>query len=249
MHLSTWLRRAAADEQGFSLTELLVAMSVGVVVLFASMQIFINGVQGTARVTDRVEVTQRARLAMDRVTTLLNAQVCVSTTVPPVITGSTATTASFYADLNGASGTPRRYDVIYDATADTLTERSYPVTIAADGTLTLGAASTRVIGTNIQPVNAGTPIFNYLAFKGDGTVDPADATATGSVVAVPVAVNKIASVVRIDAAFGAWADRTNHADARAAVFTGTGTVASADATAVADSSNTTLTAANGTNCQ
>lgn len=237
MSLRSRLRAAARDESGFSLTELLVAMSIGVVVLFASMQIFINGVESTGRVTDRVEVTQKARLAMDRMVTLLNSQSCLDSDNPPVIAGSTATSISFYSDLTGGASAPARYDFVYDPAADTITERRSTATVGSDGSVTYGTATTRVIANEIQPVDASTPMFTYLKFKADGTIDPADATASGSVVGVPVSAANTINIVRVDVAFGAWSARTKRADRRAAVFTGTGLAPTADANIVSDGTN------------
>ena len=52
--------------------------------------------------SDRVDAQQRGRLAMDRVTSLLSSQVCVSSSIPPLIgVGSTDKSVTFYGDLHG----------------------------------------------------------------------------------------------------------------------------------------------------
>ena len=71
-------------------------MVVGGIVLAALMTTFVGGVQGSSRVQDRVDAASRGRLAMDKVTSLLNSQVCVVTksadglsdlSLPPIVPG------------------------------------------------------------------------------------------------------------------------------------------------------------------
>ena len=174
------MRRLRDNQSGFSLVELLAAMLVAGVVLTAVMNVFINGVQGAARVQERVDSQQRGRVAMDRVTTLLSSQVCVSSSISPIVgTVSTDKSVTFYSDLNGASSTPTKYTLTWDAVAKTLTEYKY---VATSGTVTSPPmvfpstpTVTRQIATNVWPaqndLGADLPIFSYYRFEADGTVN------------------------------------------------------------------------------
>lgn len=191
------MRRLRGDQAGFSLIELLAAMLVASLVLTAAMTVFINGVRGASRVSDRVDAQQRGRLAMDRVTSLLSSQVCVSSSIPPVIgVSSTDKSVTFYGDLQGASSTPSKYTITWSPTAKTLTENQYT---AVSGTITSppivysGTPTTRLIASNVWPAQdaAGTdlPIFSYYRFEADGTVNLAN----------PIALNGSSQLALADA--------------------------------------------------
>jgi prepilin-type N-terminal cleavage/methylation domain-containing protein len=192
------MRRLRTDDSGFSLIELLAAMLVAGILLTAVMNVFINGVKGASRVQDRVDSQQRGRLAMDRVTSLLSSQVCLSSSIPPVVGGtSTDKSVTFYGDLQGASNTPSRYTLTWSAAAKTLTEYQYT---AASGSLTSPPivwsgtpAVTRLIASNVWPAqdDAGTdlPVFSYYRFEADGTVNLAN----------PIALNGSSQLALADA--------------------------------------------------
>jgi prepilin-type N-terminal cleavage/methylation domain-containing protein len=169
------------NDDGFSLMELLAAMAIGGVVLTALMSVFTTGIRATGRITDRVDSSQRGRVALDRINTLLNSQVCLRDTttdaanqiaIPPIDgANSTGSSVTFYADLDGASDTPDKYRLTYDATAKTLTETRYAgagrlpsVTFSATPTYT------RRLADNVVPVGS-TSIFTYYKFAADGSVD------------------------------------------------------------------------------
>jgi prepilin-type N-terminal cleavage/methylation domain-containing protein len=191
------MRRLRDTESGFSLVELLAAMLVAGILLTAVMTVFINGVQGASRVSDRVDSQQRGRLAMDRVTTLLSSQVCLSSSQPPIVgVSSTDKSVTFYGDLQGASNTPSKYTITWSPTAKTLTENRYT---AVSGTITSppivwsGTPTTRLIAANVWPAQdaAGTdlPIFSYYRFEADGTVNLAN----------PIALNAGSQLAAADA--------------------------------------------------
>jgi prepilin-type N-terminal cleavage/methylation domain-containing protein len=225
------------DERGFSLVELLMAMALGSLVLTATMVVFTNGLAASGRIGDRIDSASRGRTAMDAITTLLDSQVCLRNNgestlqpaVPPVIgASSTGTSISFYADLSGASDTPNRYTITYDATAKTLTQSTYK------GTGTLGTAAgvtfattptVRRLADNVEAVTTSSvvqPIFTYYVFTTGGTVD------TNSPV-TPSATNQL-KIVRVGVQFQANSSRTKTSDARRTVLNGEGIVATADPT-------------------
>jgi prepilin-type N-terminal cleavage/methylation domain-containing protein len=223
------LRDRLREEDGFSLTELLAAMSVGAIVLWALMTIFVNGVQGSLRVSDRVEAAQNARLAIDRIVTVLDSQTCLGSGLPPLVDG-TSNQATVIADLGDATFTPRQYRFTYDPSTKQITEQVWNGTGTPPSVTYTGAPnSTRVLATNVVPIQiAGVdqPIFRYFKFTSTGTLD----TATDTPLPVPVSATDRMLSVRIAAQFTVVPSRTGVRAARSASVHGEGSVASADAT-------------------
>jgi prepilin-type N-terminal cleavage/methylation domain-containing protein len=213
-------RRLVADEDGFSLMELIVAMAIGSIVLTVLLGIFMNGLSGTTKVTDRIEATQRARIATDRVVMLLQAQVCADGTAP--ITDAQATSVTFTANIGDVLALPTRYRMRYDATTKTLWEDDFPAT-KVDGVLSFQAAPSRsrVLIANVQPVNGA--FFSYYAF--DPTTGLVDQNAPLTPTLSPADVQR---VVRVGTAMTAMPERTKTADARSTTITGHAIVGSAD---------------------
>ncbi|MBV8258610.1 MAG: prepilin-type N-terminal cleavage/methylation domain-containing protein [Actinobacteria bacterium] len=54
------------DEHGFTITELIVAMVVGLIVMTGVVQIMVSGMRTSADATARIAAQQNARLALDR---------------------------------------------------------------------------------------------------------------------------------------------------------------------------------------
>jgi Tfp pilus assembly protein PilV len=229
------IRDLARREDGFSLMELLVAMVTGGVILTALMSIFLAGIKGTTNTQDRLDSQQRGRTAMDRVTTLLSSQVCLDAATPPIVpTASTDSSVTFYGDLLGASNTPRKYTLTWDATAKTLTEYSYngtgtlPAKITWPGT----PSATRQLATNVWPARndantADLPIFSYYRFEADGTVNPANPIAASS----GIAATDSDDVVEVIANFRVLpAGSTAASNPRSTSITGSALVGSADPT-------------------
>jgi prepilin-type N-terminal cleavage/methylation domain-containing protein len=234
--MSARARRLAREEDGFSLIELLTALALGSVVLTALMFVFTTGLTASGRVTDRVDSTARARLAMDRMTTLLNSQVCLvnpdatsgQVATPPVVPASDGNAVTFYADLDGASDTPNKYTITYNPTAKTLTLASY----AGIGQMATGItfpstpSSTTLLADNVQgALNSGgteDPVFSYYAFTASGTVDETAPLVT------PISIADSVKVVRVGVKFQANSTRTKTDDRRRTIIIGQGIVATAD---------------------
>lgn len=70
------IARLRRDEQGFTLMELLVTMSIGMVVMMGVFALLDLSVESQAQTADRVDGVQRARLAMDGVTQRLRSLTC-----------------------------------------------------------------------------------------------------------------------------------------------------------------------------
>jgi prepilin-type N-terminal cleavage/methylation domain-containing protein len=215
--LTTRLR----DEDGFSLVELMISMALSGLVLTALMLTFANGVTGANRTQDRVDAAQRGRLAMDRITGLLDSQVCVvgkdaagaDVSVAPILPSiSTANSVTFYGDLNGASNTPNKYTITYSPTAKTLSLTTAP----GSGTypnVTFGTPVTTRLADYIVPAldanNNALDVFQYFPFDASGSVltDAAHkVTPTTAAIA--------GTVVRVQVNFRALSSRNKTPDAR-----------------------------------
>jgi prepilin-type N-terminal cleavage/methylation domain-containing protein len=70
------------DERGMTLTEVLAAMAIAVIISLAGFSLIEAVMKRTGEVSSRVETTQRARQAMDNITRDLRSQVCVLRTDP-----------------------------------------------------------------------------------------------------------------------------------------------------------------------
>jgi prepilin-type N-terminal cleavage/methylation domain-containing protein len=235
----TFLRRLREDEDGFSLTELLTAMVIGGVVLWALMTLMTTGLTKSLEVSDRADAAQTGRGALDRMVTLLDSSICLdpvttSAAVPPLIgsaaavtgppaipaqTGSDGSYAAFYADLAGVSDSPDKYTLTYDATAKSLTERRFNSTGTLPNiTIPSTATETRVLATNVVPardsLGVQLPVFRYYKFESDGSINPA------SPVATPVTQALAGQPVRVVITFQVISGRTNREDRRSTTIEG-----------------------------
>lgn len=186
--------RRLRDQGGFSLPELLVGMSVGMVVIFASFGLMERAFVKNREVVGRTDASQRARLAIGEITRQLRSQVCVAAATPPIVTGSDSS-ITFYADLGDGSTPPQQRTITYDPTTATVTEYDYNGTGMPPAT-TFGATPdrTRVLVTDTTTVS-GIPFLRYYAFATTGTPTPTTLLTT------PLASTDRARTVRIAVSF------------------------------------------------
>lgn len=176
----TRARALLREDDGFSLMELLVALAIGSIVLTAVLTVFTNGLTNTAKVTDRVDATQRARITTDAISSLLQAGVCNNSTAP--ITNASPNSITFTGNLGGPEDSTVQYRIRWDSATKTVYEDTYTFSGQAsstDSTLVYPTTptTTKVIGTNMQPQGDGTTLFTYYPFD----------TTTGTVGADPIA--------------------------------------------------------------
>lgn len=217
-----------SDERGFTLPELIVSMSVGLVVLLAAFLVFDRSFSVSNEVADRADALQRGRLAMEEITRQLRAQVCLGDDTDPIVQGLD-NSVTFHADLsNGdaaATGTtgpgkrnPEKRTLTYDPATKTIREFVY----AGGGSypdLVFGAAptTTRTLLTKVDPVLVGAtpqPVFRYYAYKVGGT--PGEVQALTTPLSIPDAVTgapgDTSKVVMIRVAFVTLPERTRPRD-------------------------------------
>ena len=182
-------------EDGFSLTELLVSIPIGVVLLTAVLMMMRVSVRQSAAVTDRTEAVQRGRTAMERVTRQLRSQVCPTTTGSSLTTAD-ANTLTLYVDMTGGSSAPERRTITYDPAAQTLTEYEY---VASGGTWpsqTFPGTATRQrqLLNNVTAVS-GVPFFRYYQYDANGNVSSTPMTTPVAAANLPRIVNVAVSFV------------------------------------------------------
>jgi prepilin-type N-terminal cleavage/methylation domain-containing protein len=208
-------RPRISDERGFSLTELLVALVIGMIVLLASFMLLDRTISASGQIADRTEALQRGRLAMDLITRQLRSQVCVGNTVPMVAGSDTSVT--FYADLSDASGsTPiKKRTLTYDASTDTISESVVTGAGTYPALTFTGAATTTQLLTKVEQIMDGStarPVFRYYGYtvgSTNGALDP---------LSTPLSAASLSRVALIKVGFRSFAARTVMDDKNSAVL-------------------------------
>jgi prepilin-type N-terminal cleavage/methylation domain-containing protein len=169
------------DESGFTLTELLVALSAGLGVLFAVFGLLDTSTRLSASTVDRVETTSRGRLAMDLLTRQVRSQLCLGTDLP-AMTAAGPTSMTFYGSL-APEASPlvvQRRTLTYDAATKRLLETVWTGAGVRPLITFDTPPKTSVIADGIVPDGA-TPIFEYYRFQvpaAGGTARPQLITTT-----------------------------------------------------------------------
>jgi Tfp pilus assembly protein PilW len=171
------MRSRLAGEAGFTIIELLVAMTAGLAVIAAAMVLVGQATQLTATAQDRVDAAQRARRGVEDMVTELRSGVCVplvttapstTTTKVPMVSGSN-TSVTFYANLGTENALPERRTLSYDSTKREIVETRYAGTGSATAVTFAATGTTRTLLENVVPKDSSTPIFTYWKYAVDTT--------------------------------------------------------------------------------
>jgi Prokaryotic N-terminal methylation motif len=187
------------DERGMTVVELMVAMTVGLIVMFATLAIVDVSARNSARISHRVDLNQRARPVMQHLTDELHSA-CVSPGVAPVLEGSTESSLSFIHQV-GAAVTPVPDKRVVTLSGDTITETVYPPAAGSEPgawTFLSTPTSTRTLLADIAPAEVGdpeatVPLFRYYGYATGQT--------TLTQLPVPLSAENAAKTVRVDVAF------------------------------------------------
>jgi type II secretory pathway pseudopilin PulG len=173
MKLLRRARNRLRDERGFTLMELIVATALGMVIVLATVALIDSAQTSSARVTARVDGTQRARAALEQLTQRLRSQVCVGYSTPVV--SATADEITFFADYGDQAFTPegRRF---YFA-GNELRERIWnAVSTPPSATFANAPTRDRVVISGIERVkdDAGNPMpwLTYFAYDAASPTEP-----------------------------------------------------------------------------
>jgi prepilin-type N-terminal cleavage/methylation domain-containing protein len=209
------MSRRLRQEDGFTLPELLVTISIAMIVSLATFALLDFSIKRAGEVDQRVDATQRGRALMDTITRQLRSQVCLDATTAAMATRPTditdGYTATFYADFTDGTDVTKPPAQLHKLAYDQTTKRMLDYTYATswDKTKTPWLAtvagapvpgSPRVVATDIEPDGAN-PIFRYYAY--DAAAVPAPVTVlnpgNGATISVPLA--DLKRVARIDIRF------------------------------------------------
>jgi Tfp pilus assembly protein PilW len=160
-------RDGAISEVGFTLVELLVAMLIGIIVIFAVTAIMIVSLRQTQRTFTSVDATRQARTALSTIESELHSA-CVNGDAP-VQAGSDGSNLSFLTYTGGAANPTPVWHVLRFS-GGTLTDSSYTATYTATSTghsWTQGTTPTSqtTLLTNVAQQPGSVPIFKYYAYQ------------------------------------------------------------------------------------
>jgi prepilin-type N-terminal cleavage/methylation domain-containing protein len=164
------------NQDGFTLPEMLIAMTIALAVSLASFSLIEFTMKRSGDISGRVDATQRGRTAMDTVTRQLRSQVCLPSGTAAMFSRAANTTdnvdATFFVDFSDGgdrSIAPDLHSISYDAANTQLIENDYAGGKNATPAVDLpynGTPVRRVLLTGVTQIDAATPIFSYYASDG-----------------------------------------------------------------------------------
>ncbi len=194
------------QEDGMTLMEVLVACTVGFVVLAATLGLLESSLRLNGGVASRTDAMQRGRLAMDKITQELRSQVCLDLDHPAILQGATDSSVQFYADFSEADGTkpPQRRTLTYDPVKRSVTTLIYTTTTLNPTPANYPAkptgSSLDLDNVSLQKDDMGVtiPFLTYYAYQSVGT--PAHPEPTQKL-ATPLDAASAARVARVEINF------------------------------------------------
>lgn len=189
-----------SGERGYTIVELMVAMTASLVVLGAIMMIVQVATRHQDRVAEQVAANQRARPTMTRIVDRLHSA-CVSPGLAPVQAGSTGSSLILLSKAGeDVSPIPDKY--VLTLSGGSLSETVYKGTGGAAPTWTYGSPSAPlqlldgVSAASLGEPPVAVPLFRYFAYE-DGEVEdtPLPTTPTG------LSAADAARTVQVDVAF------------------------------------------------
>ena len=192
------------SQRGFTLVELLVAISVGSVVMLATFSMLDTSVTLTDKTTKRVDATQRGRLAMYQITRALGSQVCPNATTSAIVGSGTAgqvASDQYQVDFwmfTGSTGfTPERHVIRWDTNTNSIIETVYNQA----GTQT----KQRTLLSKVRPTGSSAPVFTYFAYPTTSATFPTSQLESGG---AALTAAEAATVALVKVSFTAQPDTT-----------------------------------------
>jgi prepilin-type N-terminal cleavage/methylation domain-containing protein len=212
------LTPAVRGERGYTLMEVLIAMLVGSIVILAAFGLLRFTTSDVSRITARVRIDQRGRLALEKITLELHSA-CVNQKVVPIKEKSTGTELRFvseYSPLNKETtpiptselGTVRVRHIVYTPPSGkvggTLVEESWPSTGFPPNYKfnETGEKPTKVkLLNSVQaPISGGKelPVFHYYRYYNEKDHEPIYGTLTAAT--LPLTATEAQNVTKVSIA-------------------------------------------------
>jgi Tfp pilus assembly protein PilW len=170
-------RASLRSEAGFTIVELLAAMTAGLVVLSALVTIMTVTLKSTTRTFTQLDATGRVRPVFQVMENELHSA-CFTGEETPVQVGSGPNALIFLSSTgNGPTPTQLWHEIVYNpGPANTLVDTTYQTSSSlVNGTLTWARGtrvSARTLLTNVAAAT-GTSVFQYFAYQQAPTTDAA----------------------------------------------------------------------------
>jgi hypothetical protein len=170
------IAEAARSERGITLVETLVAISMGVIVIGATMAILTISLHQSTMLTDRIQADQASRTTMTKVVNALHSS-CLAPGFTPVQAESGASKLIFVNAYSSIAAIPSASESVGEGAYKHVTEyvagangkiidKAYPSTSVASWpeiTFSNVASKTTVLGEHISQTGA-TPVFQYYKY-------------------------------------------------------------------------------------
>jgi type II secretory pathway pseudopilin PulG len=193
------------EESGFTLMEVLVAATVGFVVLAATLGLLESTVRLNTGVMAKTDAMQRGRMAMDTVTQQLRSQVCLDWEHSAILENSTESQVTFYADFSQEGKKPVKRQIVFDDVKHEIRSLRFDSTATVSpppvSSYPLTATGSTVVLENTWPQRneantADVPYLQYFAYRTTNGLLKADEP-----LPPPLDKAEAARVARIDIAF------------------------------------------------
>jgi Tfp pilus assembly protein PilW len=159
-------------QEGFTLMEMLVAATVGFVILSATLGLLESTLRLDNGVMAKTDAQQRGRLAMDRITQELRSQVCLNLTTPAILpVKSTADSVTFYSDFGeNVKAPPMLRTITFDSASGDIVETDIAGTGPDGGPFVYTATPTQQVifqnATRVKEADGTTrPFLKYFAYQ------------------------------------------------------------------------------------
>ncbi|HEX8157517.1 MAG TPA: hypothetical protein VF526_09035 [Solirubrobacteraceae bacterium] len=183
-----------SGEQGYSVVEIVIGLTLALILLFAAFAVLDRGFQLNSQIADRIDATQRGRQAMDLMTRPLRSAVCPDPFTASLI-GGTDKQVSFFGDLSDGSRPPAIYTLVFDPLQRTISElRSNGTGAQPNTTWPSTPTSSRLLLSDVV-ATSGVPMFRFNAF--DAATPPRPTV----VLATPLSAADISRASRITISF------------------------------------------------
>ena len=176
--------------------ELLAACGIGTIILLASFMLLDTSVVLSGKVSDRVDRTQRARLAMEQITRELRSQVCPGAGTPALVDGQ-GTSVTFYAFMGSGAFVPDKFQILWDSSSNSIIENKWAGSGAAPNTTWAATPTQRTLLTDVKPSPPTGPMFAYYVSGG------------ASPLATPLSVANLTATSKIAVTFMTYASGRN----------------------------------------